>query len=75
MRALVSLDPEGEGGVVVSPHFIGCEHCTNLLMLSHKVTKSKSQVAIPTIHPICLKIPRHKSKARAKPEANLDDNE
>ena len=25
-RALVSLDPEGEGGVVVSPHLIGCEH-------------------------------------------------
>jgi len=25
-RALVSLDPEGEGGVVVSPHLIDVNH-------------------------------------------------
>jgi hypothetical protein len=41
-------------------------------MLSHKVTKSKSQVAIPTIPPMRLEIPRRKSNTRAKPEANLD---
>ena len=31
-KGLVSLDPEGEG-VVVSPHLIGCEHCSQARML------------------------------------------
>jgi hypothetical protein len=44
---------------------------TNVLMLSHKVTKSKSQVAIRAIPPMRLEIARRKSSTRTKPGANL----